>query len=333
MKILVTGAAGFIGFHLVRRLLDDGIEVVGVDNLNSYYSVALKQARLAMLPEAAFRRIDVADRDTLEALFVTEGFSHVIHLAAQAGVRHSITHPYGYGTSNLVGFLNILEACRHHDVRHLLYASSSSVYGRNDTLPFKESDRVDQPASLYAATKRANELMAQSYADLYGLKSTGLRFFTVYGPWGRPDMAPWLFAERILRGEPIDIFNNGEMARDFTYIDDVIEAMVRLVMQCPEQQPPHRILNIGRGKPMALLDFITTLEQALGREAYKNWLPMQQGDVERTWADTSALEAVTGFVPKVSLAEGVTQFANWFKAKGYADTPRPTWQHSAQLTR
>ncbi|WP_110692092.1 SDR family NAD(P)-dependent oxidoreductase [Salinicola halophyticus] len=315
MNILVTGAAGFIGFHLASRLASDGHRVVALDNLNDYYAVSLKQARVEQLHGVPFHRIDIADLASLEALFARERFTHVVNLAAQAGVRHSVEHPHEYGHSNLTGFLNLLDVCKRHAVEHLLYASSSSVYGRQKSLPFRESDPVDQPASIYAATKRANEMMAYSYADLHRLPSTGMRFFTVYGPWGRPDMAPCLFAASLLRGEPIDIFNHGRMARDFTYIDDVVECIVRLLPYPPtvdaERSAPHDIYNLGRGKPIALLDFVATLEARLGVTATKHFRQMQPGDMERTWADTRKLQSVIHYTPQVSLERGIDRFVDW----------------------
>ena len=320
MKILVTGAAGFIGFHLCRRLLDRGEEVVGLDNLNDYYPVVLKEARLAELEAASsglapgafrFLRMDVADRAALPALFAAERFDAVVHLAAQAGVRHSIGNPWAYVDSNLVAFANVLECVRHHPVRHLVYASSSSVYGGNEKTPFSEEDRTDDPVSLYAATKKANELMAACYCRLYGIKATGLRFFTVYGPWGRPDMSPMLFADAICAGRPIDVFNGGEMMRDFTYIDDIVEGTVRVLDRLPAA---HELYNIGCGSPVKLTDFISELERALGRIAGKRMLPMQPGDVCRTWADTSKLERDLGYRPAVTLREGIGRFIGWYRS-------------------
>ena len=328
--ILVTGAAGFIGFHMARRLIADGHAVVGLDNLNAYYDVALKRARLAELsapPGFHFIEADIADREAVAGVFETHRPTHVVHLAAQAGVRHSIDNPFVYADSNLVGFLSILEACRRRPVAHLLYASSSSVYGGNRKLPFATSDSVDHPVSLYAATKKANELMAHAYSHLYGISATGLRFFTVYGPWGRPDMAYWKFAEAIWDGRPIDVYNHGNMSRDFTYIDDIIEAMARLAFKPAEPDPnfdrshpdpasswaPHRIYNIGAARPERLLDMIAALERAIGRSAEKRFLPMQPGDVLETSADVEDLEAATGFTPKVPLDEGIARFIAWFR--------------------
>ena len=315
MTVLVTGAAGFIGFHTARRLCQDGHEVVGIDNLNDYYDVRLKQARLHQLqslPGFSFRQIDIVDKQALLTLFSDHGFTHVIHLAAQAGVRYSLDNPDVYGQSNLVGFLNMLEACRHYRPEHLIYASSSSVYGANSKMPFSVDDPVDQPVSLYAATKRANELLAHSYCHLYGLKASGLRFFTVYGPWGRPDMAPFLFTDAILNGRPIDIYNQGQMARDFTYIDDIVESIVRLRTR-PSGEGINRLFNIGRGEPMALLDFVQCLESALDRQAVRNFMPMQAGDVVKTWADVSALTQWIDFQPRVPVATGVTEFVKWYR--------------------
>ncbi len=311
MKVLVTGAAGFIGFHLVQRLLGRGDEVVGLDNLNAYYPVVLKEARLAQIDSERFRfvRMDLADREVLPALFAAERFDAVVNLAAQAGVRYSVENPWAYVDSNVVGFLNILECCRHYPVRHLVYASSSSVYGGNEKTPFSEEDRVDNPVSLYAATKKADELMAGCYCHLYGLKATGLRFFTVYGPWGRPDMSPMLFASAILAGKPIKVFNHGDMLRDFTYIDDIVEGVVRVLDRVPEK---HEVFNIGCSSPVKLMDFISEMERALGREADKVMLPMQPGDVYQTYADTGKLERELGYKPSVKLREGIGRFVDWY---------------------
>ncbi|CAD5375706.1 Uncharacterized 37.6 kDa protein in cld 5'region [Pseudomonas sp. OF001] len=316
MKFLVTGAAGFIGFHVARRLCAEGHEVVGIDNLNDYYSVALKEARLARLAELpgfSFQRLDIVDKAGLLALFEAQRFQRVIHLAAQAGVRYSVDHPEVYVESNLSGYLNILEACRHFPVEHLLYASSSSVYGLNDKLPFATRDPVEQPASLYAASKRANELMAFTYAHLYGVRATGLRFFTVYGPWGRPDMALFKFTDAILHGRPIDIYNDGQMSRDFTYIDDIVEGILRLQALPPAGAVPSKVYNIGRGEPVRLLDFVECLEAALGVEAQKNFLPLQPGDVLRTWADVDELAELIDFRPATTLQSGVSHFVNWYR--------------------
>ncbi|GHB27078.1 NAD-dependent epimerase/dehydratase family protein [Salinicola rhizosphaerae] len=315
MNILVTGAAGFIGFHLADRLARDGHRVVALDNLNDYYAVSLKRARLDQLSGPVIETTDIADLPALEALFRRERFTHVVNLAAQAGVRHSVEHPHEYGRSNLIGFLNLLDVCKRFEIEHLLYASSSSVYGRQETLPFKETDPVDRPASLYAATKRADEMMAYSYADLHRLPSTGMRFFTVYGPWGRPDMAPCLFAGALLNGNPIDIFNHGRMARDFTYIDDVVESIVRLLPLAPGEDAgaPHEIYNVGRGEPVALLDFVELLERTLGIQATKRFRDMQPGDIERTWADTHKLQSMIDFKPQVSLEVGIERFVAWLK--------------------
>ncbi len=311
MKVLVTGAAGFIGFHLVQRLLGRGDEVVGLDNLSDYYSVALKEARLAQVRSDRFRfvRMDLAEREALPALFAAERFDAVVNLAAQAGVRYSVENPWAYVDSNVVGFLNILECCRHYPVRHLVYASSSSVYGGNEKTPFSEEDRVDDPVSLYAATKKSDELMAGCYAHLYGLKVTGLRLFTVYGPWGRPDMSPMLFASAILAGRPVKVFNHGDMLRDFTYVDDIVEGMVRVLDRVPQK---HEVFNIGCSNPVRLMDFISELERALGREAEKIMLPMQPGDVYQTYADTTKLERELGYKPGVMLREGVDRFVAWY---------------------
>ncbi|HMM54517.1 MAG TPA: NAD-dependent epimerase [Candidatus Desulfobacillus sp.] len=337
MKILITGAAGFIGMHVAQRLLQRGDEVVGIDNLNDYYDVRLKEARLAQLaPEPRFRfaRLDVADTAAIAALFDKEGFDGVIHLAAQAGVRYSLVNPHAYAQSNLVGFVNILEGCRHGKVRHLVYASSSSVYGGNTRMPFSEHDRVDHPVSLYAATKKSNELMAHAYSHLFGLPATGLRFFTVYGPWGRPDMSYFLFADAILAGRPIDVFNHGRMQRDFTYIDDIAEGVVRVLDRPAEADPgfdrerpdpaaswaPYRIYNIGNHQPVELMAFIGALETALGRQAEKRFLPMQDGDVPATYADIDELRAATGFHPATPVEEGVRRFVEWYRS--YYDEAR-----------
>ena len=331
MKVLVTGAAGFIGMHVSQYLLARGDTVVGLDNLNDYYDVRLKEARLARLtPDPMFRfaKCDVADREAMPRLFAEERFDRVVHLAAQAGVRYSLKNPHSYVDSNLVGFVNILEGCRHTNVAHLAYASSSSVYGGNTRMPFSEHDNVDHPISMYAATKKANELMAHTYSHLFGLPTTGLRFFTVYGPWGRPDMALFLFAKAILEGRPIDVFNNGRMTRDFTYIDDIVEGVVRVLDRTAEGDPafdpdrpdparssaPYRIFNIGNSQPVDLMQYIETLENALGREAQKNFLPMQDGDVPATSADTSDLAAATGFAPATSVQEGVGRFVDWYRS-------------------
>lgn len=334
-KVLVTGAAGFIGFHFARALLARGDEVVGLDNLNDYYNVQLKHDRLKQLtvqPNFRFAQVDCSDRVGMMELFAREQFPYIVHLAAQAGVRYSLTNPHAYIDSNLVGFINILEGCRHHGARHLLYASSSSVYGSNKLQPFSVHHSVDHPVSLYAATKKANELMAHTYSHLYDLPTTGLRFFTVYGPWGRPDMALYIFTKAISEGRPIDVFNHGRMRRDFTYVDDIVEALVRLVEKIPEPDPDfdplhpdpgtstcrYRVYNIGNNQPEELGRFIELIEQALGRKAIKNLLPMQAGDVHETYADTSALEAAVGFKPSTSLADGVTKFVEWYK--GYHAT-------------
>ncbi len=313
MKILITGAAGFIGFSLARRLLGRGDSVVGIDNLNDYYPVELKRARLAEIQDPAFRFIemDIADRKALPGLFAAERFDCVVNLAAQAGVRYSIDNPWAYIDSNLVGFANILECCRHYPVGHLVYASSSSVYGGNEKVPFSEDDKVDNPVSLYAATKKSGELMASCYSRLYGIAATGLRFFTVYGPWGRPDMSPMLFAKAISAGQPIKVFNNGDMMRDFTYIDDIVEGVVRVIDHAPAG---HEVYNIGCSSPVKLMDFIREIETALGREAEKIMLPMQPGDVYQTYADTSKLERDFGYRPGVTLHEGIAKFIDWYKS-------------------
>jgi UDP-glucuronate 4-epimerase len=328
MKILVTGAAGFIGMHTSLRLLERGDEVIGVDNLNDYYDVSLKEARLAQLtPSARFRfhRIGVEDREAMARLFEQENPQRVVHLAAQAGVRYSIQNPHAYVDANLQGFMNILEGCRHNGVEHLVYASSSSVYGGNTKMPFSEHDNIDHPVSLYAATKKANELMAHTYSHLYRLPTTGLRFFTVYGPWGRPDMALFLFTKAMLDGRPIDVFNNGQMVRDFTYIDDIVEGVVRVLDKpatpslgfdpvAPDpatSTAPYRVFNIGNSQPTPLMDYIHALEKAMGLEAKKNFLPMQPGDVLATNADTSELDTWVGFKPGTPVEVGVRRFYEW----------------------
>jgi UDP-glucuronate 4-epimerase len=340
-KILVTGAAGFIGFHLSRRLLAEGNAVVGLDNLNPYYDVTLKQARLKILETGkgtdlksvpfpapfSFVRADLADREAMERLFGENRFETVANLAAQAGVRYSLENPRAYMDSNLVGFLNILEGCRHHGVKHLVFASSSSVYGANTRMPFSVHDNVDHPLSLYAATKKANELMAHAYACLYKLPCTGLRFFTVYGPWGRPDMALFLFTRAILENRPIDVFNEGRMERDFTYIDDIVEGLVRILERVPAPNPgwqgdspdpsssfaPYRLYNIGNNRPVALTEFIEVLEEQLGRKAIRNLLPMQAGDVPATCADVDDLMAAVGFRPATPIKEGIRRFVAWYR--------------------
>ncbi len=319
---MVTGAAGFIGFHVSKRLLERGDEVLGVDNLNAYYDVALKEARLAQIkdhPGFSFLKIDLVDREAVAKLFVDHAVDGVINLAAQAGVRHSLTHPQDYIDSNLVGFANVLEGCRHQKVNHLVYASSSSVYGSNKTLPFSVSDTVDHPVSLYAATKKANELMAHTYSHLFNLPTTGLRFFTVYGPWGRPDMAYYSFTKAILEDQPIDVYNAGKMRRDFTYVDDVVEGVVRVLNNIPSPDPsgssaaPYRVYNIGNNKSVELGDFITVLEKGLGKTAKKNLLPMQPGDLEETCADVGALMRDVGFSPSTPIEVGLTRFMDWYR--------------------
>lgn len=331
MNVVVTGVAGFIGFHVARRLLARGDSVVGLDNLNAYYDVRLKEDRLAQLtnrPQFTFHHLDLADQSGMMALFTQQTPERVVHLAAQAGVRYSLTNPHAYVESNLAGFMNLLEACRATHVVHLVYASSSSVYGANTKLPFSVHDNVDHPVSLYAASKKANELMAHTYSHLYNLPTTGLRFFTVYGPWGRPDMALFLFTEAILAGEPINVFNHGKMRRDFTYIDDIVEGVVRVLDHLPHSNPdwtgrtpdpgtsraPYRIYNIGNNQPVALLDFITTLEQCLGRTAEKRFLPLQAGDVPETYADVDDLMRDVGFRPATPLSTGIARFVEWYRS-------------------
>ncbi|PMG05807.1 protein CapI [Vibrio breoganii] len=330
MKYLVTGAAGFIGSAVVERLTDAGHEVVGIDNMNDYYQVSLKEDRLKRIvhDKFVFKNLDLADREGIAALFAEEQFDKVIHLAAQAGVRYSIDNPLAYADSNLVGHLTILEGCRHHKIKHLVYASSSSVYGLNKKMPFDTADSVDHPISLYAATKKSNELMAHTYSHLYGVPTTGLRFFTVYGPWGRPDMALFKFTKAILNGDEIDVYNNGDMQRDFTYIDDIVEGIIRIQEVIPEtnndwsveagspatSSAPYRVFNIGHGSPVKLMEYIEALEDALGIEAKKNFMPMQPGDVYATYADTEDLFKATGYIPQVKVKEGVKAFADWYKA-------------------
>ena len=330
MKVLVTGVAGFIGMHVAQRLLSRGDQVIGIDNLNDYYSPQLKQARLEQLvsfPGFEFTPGDISDSAAIDELFARTKPVRVVNLAAQAGVRYSLTNPHAYVQANLVGFVNILEACRHHEVEHLVYASSSSVYGANTHVPFSVHDNVDHPVSLYAASKKANELMAHSYSHLYGLPTTGLRYFTVYGPWGRPDMSPWLFTSAILEGRSIDVFNHGRMRRDFTYIDDIAEGTVRVLDRVAAPNPafdgerpdpdsshaPYRVYNIGNQQPVELLSFIQTIEDVLGVKAKMNFLPMQAGDVVATWADVEALRRDIGFEPRTSLAEGLAKWAKWFR--------------------
>lgn len=330
MKYLVTGAAGFIGFYVSQRLLAAGHTVVGIDNLNDYYDVNLKLARLAQLENKdgfSFIKLDLADREGMAALFAEQRFDRVIHLAAQAGVRYSIENPLAYADSNLIGFVNVLEGCRHNKVGHLLYASSSSVYGLNKKQPFSTDDSVDHPVSLYAATKKANELMAHTYSHLYSLPTTGLRFFTVYGPWGRPDMALFKFTKAIIAGQSIDVYNRGEMRRDFTYIDDIAEAIVRLQDVIPQAQPdwtvengspasssaPYSVYNIGNNSPVKLTAYISALEKALGTEASKNLLPMQPGDVHETSADTQPLSEAINFKPETTVEQGVQNFVDWYR--------------------
>lgn len=322
MKILVTGAAGFIGSKLMYRLAERGDEVVGIDNLNDYYDVRLKLGRIEEFCKGErkrFLKLDISDKERLDALFAEEKFDAVVNLAAQAGVRYSITNPYAYLQSNMTGFLNILEACRSYPVKHLVFASSSSVYGLNAKVPYSEDDKVDNPVSLYAASKKSNELMAHAYARLYGFPCTGLRFFTVYGPWGRPDMAPMLFASAITKGEPIKVFNGGDMIRDFTYIDDIVEGTIRTLDSVPRAEAcpngvPYRIFNIGCSHPVKLMDFISEIEQAVGKPADKVFLPMQAGDVYQTNADTSRLESEVGYKPQVLLHDGIASFIEWYKS-------------------
>ena len=316
MKYLVTGAAGFIGFYTAKRLLEQGHQVIGLDNHNDYYEPELKQHRLAQLTlfkKFTFVELDLANREGMANLFVSEEFDRVIHLAAQAGVRYSIENPFAYVDSNLVGMMTILEGCRHNKVQHLVYASSSSVYGMNDKIPFSEEDQVDKPVSLYAATKKSNELMAHSYAKLYNLPVTGLRFFTDYGPAGRPDMAPWLFTEAILKGNPIKVFNHGKMMRDFTYIDDIVEGVIRIQEIIPTNAIPYSLFNIGNNEPIQLSRFIAAIETATSKPAEKIMLDMQPGDVERTYADTARLEEAVDYKPQTEIEYGIQQFVDWYK--------------------
>ena len=330
MKILITGAAGFIGFHTVKHLAEMGNRIIGIDNINNYYDVELKYARLTecgigrefikshqamqstKYPNYRFIKADLLEKEFIDQLFETEHFDVVCHLAAQAGVRYSIENPYVYIDSNITGFLNILEACRFHPVRHLVYASSSSVYGLNKKIPYSESDQVDSPISLYAATKKTNELMAHAYCKLYKIPSTGVRFFTVYGPWGRPDMAPYLFMNAIVSQSPINVYNNGKLLRDFTYIDDIVEGLSKIIDHAPITLTPYQIYNIGGGKPTQLFDFIAAIENATGKTAIKKMFEMQSGDVYLTYADTSRLEHDLHFKPKVNIQEGINRFYEWF---------------------
>lgn len=330
MKILITGAAGFIGFHLSKKLLDDSYQIIGIDNLNDYYDPNLKQSRLEVLGKYnnfSFHKVDLKDKSAVDNIFETYQPTHVINLAAQAGVRYSIENPYAYVDSNLIGFMNILEACRNYPVEHLLYASSSSVYGGNKVAPFSTNHNVDHPVSLYAATKKSNELMAHTYSQLYGIPTTGLRFFTVYGPYGRPDMAYFSFTKDILAGNPIKVFNHGKMERDFTYIDDIVEGIVKLIDKTPDANKewdeskddlstsfaPYKIYNIGNNNPVPLMRFINALESALGKEAEKIYMDMQPGDVLRTYADVSDLERDINFKPSTSIEDGLAKFVDWYK--------------------
>lgn len=333
MKILVTGAAGFIGSALSKKLAENGEEVVGIDNLNNYYDPKLKIARLKnnglqedeYLPNQqyfsqkysnlSFIKMDIVDNNSIQELFKQNQFDKVMHLAAQTGVRYSIQNPYTYIETNVMGFINILEACRHNNIKHLVYASSSSVYGTNDKVPFSEKDEVVTPVSIYAASKKANELMAYSYSQLYNLSAIGIRLFTVYGPWGRPDMAPFLFANSISKNKAINVFNNGDLQRDFTYIDDIVNGIILLLDYKIEKEVPSEIFNIGCSKPIKLMNFIEELEKNIGQPAQKNFLPMQKGDMYKTYADTSKLENATGYQPKVMLKEGIKYFIDWFKSK------------------
>ena len=328
LNYLVTGVAGFIGNYVSERLCQAGHKVVGLDNMNDYYDPALKEARLKRLeqfPEFTFKKVDLADREGMVALFEEGGFDRVIHLAAQAGVRYSLENPFAYADSNLTGMLTILEGCRHHGIKHLIYASSSSVYGMNTKMPFATADEVNHPVSLYAATKKSNELMAHTYSHLYGIPTTGLRFFTVYGPWGRPDMAPFLFTSAILEDRPIKVFNHGKMLRDFTYVDDIVEGVIRIQDVIPQADPentmstpdsskaPYSVYNIGNNEPIQLSRFIQAIETATGKEAQKEYLPMQPGDVPATFADIDSLQAKTGFKPATTIEDGMQRFVDWYR--------------------
>jgi len=330
LKILVTGAAGFIGFHLAKKLCESDWNVIGLDNLNNYYDVKLKNDRLnILLPYSNFKfhKLDLVDRGSIKKIFEEQKFDYVVNLAAQAGVRYSLENPYAYVDSNLSGFLNILEGCRHNPIKHLIYASSSSVYGANTKMPFSVHDNVDHPVSLYAATKKANELMAHTYSNLYKIPTTGLRFFTVYGPWGRPDMALFIFTKRIAEGKPIDVYNNGKMRRDFTYIDDIVDGIIKLIPSIPKPNPnwngddpdsatsfaPYRLYNIGNNQPVELLRFIEIIEEKLGKKAIKNFMPIQPGDVPATYANVDDLIDAVGFKPNTPIEKGISKFVEWFK--------------------
>jgi UDP-glucuronate 4-epimerase len=317
MKILVTGVAGFIGFHLAKKLLELGNQVCGVDNLNDYYDVGLKQARLEQLlpyPKFTFEYLDISDRSLTANLFAAGDFEVVVHLAAQAGVRYSLENPHAYVDSNLIGFTNILEGCRHSAIQHLIFASSSSVYGKNTQVPFAVEDRVDTPVSLYAATKKANELMAHAYSHLYQIPTTGLRFFTVYGPWGRPDMAYYKFVKAIAENQPLDVYNYGKMMRDFTYIDDVVTGIIKLIPHRAKSRPPYKIYNLGNNNPVELQEFIATIETLMGKKAQKNFLPMQPGDVITTYANIEELMTDIGFAPATPIAQGLANFVHWYQS-------------------
>jgi len=330
LKILVTGTAGFIGFHLAKKLCESDWNVIGLDNLNNYYDVKLKNDRLnILLPYSNFKfhKLDLVDRGSIKKIFEEQKFDYVVNLAAQAGVRYSLENPYAYVDSNISGFLNILEGCRHNPIKHLIYASSSSVYGANTKMPFSVHDNVDHPVSLYAATKKANELMAHTYSNLYKIPTTGLRFFTVYGPWGRPDMALFIFTKKIAEGKPIDVYNNGKMRRDFTYVDDIVDGIIKLIPSIPEPNPnwngdkpdnatsfaPYKLFNIGNNQPVELLKFIEVIEDKLGKKAIKNFMPIQPGDVPATYADVDDLINAVGFKPNTPIEEGIAKFVDWFK--------------------
>jgi len=327
MKILITGVAGFIGFHLAKKLLESGNQVYGVDNLNDYYDVGLKQARLEQLlpyPKFTFEYLDISDRSLTANLFAAGDFEVVVHLAAQAGVRYSLENPHAYVDSNLIGFTNILEGCRHSAIQHLIFASSSSVYGKNTQVPFSVEDRVDTPVSLYAATKKANELMAHAYSHLYQIPTTGLRFFTVYGPWGRPDMAYYKFVKAIAENRPIDVYNYGKMMRDFTYIDDVVTGIMKLIPHRAKSRPPYKIYNLGNNNPVELQEFIATIETLMGKKAQKNFLPMQPGDVITTYADIEELMTDIGFAPATPIAQGLANFVHWYQSYYLSNVDSPS---------
>jgi UDP-glucuronate 4-epimerase len=334
MKILITGVAGFIGFHLAKKLLEEGNQVYGVDNLNDYYDVGLKQARLEQLlpySKFTFEYLDISDRPSTANLFASVDFEVVVHLAAQAGVRYSLENPHAYVDSNLVGFTNILEGCRHGAIQHLIFASSSSIYGKNTQVPFSVTDRVDTPVSLYAATKKANELMAHAYSHLYQIPTTGLRFFTVYGPWGRPDMAYYKFVKAIAEDQPIDVYNYGKMSRDFTYIDDVVTGIVKLIPHRAKLHPPYKIYNLGNNNPVELQEFIATIETLMGKSAQKNFLPIQPGDVVTTYANVAEFMTDIGFKPATSINHGLASFVDWYRSYYGCTTAKEKWRCTVKI--